>query len=545
MSIFFIASASVSANYNEKIFNFWLKTIKYYDSFKLINDIDYKINKIITLKSKKDKLKNNTFKIWFSQNWKNEEFDFDEKISEISLNKKKFNFTIISKGNYNYDDINVKIWIYNENIFDKIIIWDSLDDWIFFNKEGFWYALSLENDTLIISNKQYWKYWFNYLDYTKNYDKSRLSLLKDSKNLSNKYSYYLHNIGYSENDKFKKVKIFKYPKNKLYLVFFIDKNNNGIYEKWEIKKIKIKLLDKSNKDRISNFKIKYKSKKLEDNFKKINKIENNNKFQFYDKDKKIKDVLTTPWLQKEILISKKWDLQKVLAYTKNNKLYFWYFIFNKNSKRLEFYELDYSNKKIKFIDEYDVSFEFYDKDFFDNQEKDYYHKQNYFLKNWNLHFYIIKRQGDIYDNDYINIWYKYNLWSWEKPLEDNFFVWKDFFENEFKNPKSDEIIDFGYNSEIFYKKNKEDKYIELFRLNKNNGFWIIWSVQWLEDKNEIYFDNHWELLACIWKYNLKSNKLEKIVPEHEAKIPFPFIYKNKTYVVYIEWNKIKVAVEWE
>ena len=89
MSVFFIASASVSANYNEKIFNFWLKTIKYYDSFKLINDIDYKINKIITLKSKKDKLKNNTFKIWFSQNWKNEEFDFDEKISEISLNKKK------------------------------------------------------------------------------------------------------------------------------------------------------------------------------------------------------------------------------------------------------------------------------------------------------------------------------------------------------------------------------------------------------------------------------------------------------------------------
>jgi len=66
-----------------------------------------------------------------------------------------------------------------------------------------------------------------------------------------------------------------------------------------------------------------------------------------------------------------------------------------------------------------------------------------------------------------------------------------------------------------------------------------------DDKKEIYFDNHWELLACIWKYNFKTNKLEKIVPEHEAKIPYPFIYKGKAYVAYIEGNKVKVAVSWE
>jgi len=76
--------------------------------------------------------------------------------------------------------------------------------------------------------------------------------------------------------------------------------------------------------------------------------------------------------------------------------------------------------------------------------------------------------------------------------------------------------------------------------NTDNHF-MISSTIWSNDDKVIYFDNHNLAIACIWRYDLITKELTKIVPEHEAKAPFAFLYNGKEYVAYIEENMIKVA----
>ena len=73
-----------------------------------------------------------------------------------------------------------------------------------------------------------------------------------------------------------------------------------------------------------------------------------------------------------------------------------------------------------------------------------------------------------------------------------------------------------------------------------NGM-TVGMVAWSKDNKYIYFDNHGYLMACIWRYNIETNELSKIVPEHEAENPFPFTYKGREYLFYIEKYSLKIA----
>lgn len=79
------------------------------------------------------------------------------------------------------------------------------------------------------------------------------------------------------------------------------------------------------------------------------------------------------------------------------------------------------------------------------------------------------------------------------------------------------------------------------KLGDTADHFIISSTFWSNDNRFIYFDNHNLAIACIWRYDLGTKELSKIVPEHEAKAPFAFTYHGKEYVVYIEENMIKLA----
>lgn len=50
------------------------------------------------------------------------------------------------------------------------------------------------------------------------------------------------------------------------------------------------------------------------------------------------------------------------------------------------------------------------------------------------------------------------------------------------------------------------------------AYWCFGLGSWNEEGNKFYFDNSGEM-ACIWEIDLVANTLDKIVPEHQAKIP--------------------------
>lgn len=69
--------------------------------------------------------------------------------------------------------------------------------------------------------------------------------------------------------------------------------------------------------------------------------------------------------------------------------------------------------------------------------------------------------------------------------------------------------------------------------SKERVWWRIYDMAWTDDDTQIYFDNEGQRLACIWQYDLSANQVTKIVPEHTAITPYPFVYKDKTYIVYV------------
>ncbi|MCE0494797.1 DUF1311 domain-containing protein [Vibrio salinus] len=69
---------------------------------------------------------------------------------------------------------------------------------------------------------------------------------------------------------------------------------------------------------------------------------------------------------------------------------------------------------------------------------------------------------------------------------------------------------------------------------KERIWWRIFDMVWTDDDTQIYFDNEGQRFACIWQYDLVSNQVTKIVPEHTAITPYPFKYKGQPYIVYIQ-----------
>lgn len=117
------------------------------------------------------------------------------------------------------------------------------------------------------------------------------------------------------------------------------------------------------------------------------------------------------------------------------------------------------------------------------------------------------------------------------------------------NHQHNRFVDQDFKLSIGYIKNAktvlESEFEYDLSINKKLGdmadHFMISSTMWSNDDKVIYFDNHNLSIACIWRYDLTTKELTKIVPEHEAKAPFAFQFHGKEYVAYIEGNRIKVA----
>ncbi len=89
-----------------------------------------------------------------------------------------------------------------------------------------------------------------------------------------------------------------------------------------------------------------------------------------------------------------------------------------------------------------------------------------------------------------------------------------------------------------------DRYIYVYDRLRKRGYqldfeqweyqkgWAFGGLAFHSHLPVLFFDNHGPM-ACIWTYDLEEKTLVKIVPQHEAKLPRPFIYKGQDYVAFV------------
>ncbi len=63
--------------------------------------------------------------------------------------------------------------------------------------------------------------------------------------------------------------------------------------------------------------------------------------------------------------------------------------------------------------------------------------------------------------------------------------------------------------------------------------WSIGAVTWAPTSRAVYFDNLGGE-ACIWRYDLDTERLEKVVPAHRAHGPVPFLAAGMEQVAFVE-----------
>ena len=73
-----------------------------------------------------------------------------------------------------------------------------------------------------------------------------------------------------------------------------------------------------------------------------------------------------------------------------------------------------------------------------------------------------------------------------------------------------------------------------------DGAWSFGTGCWNSAGNTIFFDNS-GAVACIWKIDLTTKTLAKIIPEHEAKSPAVMDVNGKMTLVYCEGSSIKLS----
>ncbi len=74
----------------------------------------------------------------------------------------------------------------------------------------------------------------------------------------------------------------------------------------------------------------------------------------------------------------------------------------------------------------------------------------------------------------------------------------------------------------------------------DEGDWSIDGVAWSPDGSAVYFDNQGPA-ACIWRYDVKAGRLEKVVPADSARAPFPFTLDRIEHVAFVELTEDGVS----
>ena len=262
-----------------------------------------------------------------------------------------------------------------------------------------------------------------------------------------------------------------------------------------------------------------------------------------------KDVIpleVKPWLQKTLLTTSKGELLKAFAYNnsinnKNFELSFLFFlkIFDEDGQYyIDLYKFTEKSKQIKQLIRIPIdSFIASNSNYLNNNHI----YQNFHLENDTLYFYII-------DKNYND----------EGELEKKFFEYKLkteqvtelYTSNEDKEwflfPSHDRSAVIDNDSRhtsitLTYLDKLKNTKRALLEIKNTGARFEIGDINWSKDKQWIYFDNHGETLACIWRYNLNNKTLSKIIPEHEAEHPYSFSYKGVAHVIYIEGQSIKLA----
>lgn len=88
-----------------------------------------------------------------------------------------------------------------------------------------------------------------------------------------------------------------------------------------------------------------------------------------------------------------------------------------------------------------------------------------------------------------------------------------------------------------------DKTVKLTDISnlKSGCSFMVGAVAWSDDSQSLFFDNSGICSACIYEIDIDTNKVTKIIPEHEAENPYIFEWNGHQYMAYVEMNKIKIA----
>jgi len=272
-----------------------------------------------------------------------------------------------------------------------------------------------------------------------------------------------------------------------------------------------------------------------------------------------------PWVQKKIMSIDKKDglLIHVLAYEKEDDVEFIYFVQN-------FLELDKTGDDVEYaqgkIDMYKVSYKekipvrltsyktqiIVSKQGADETTLDgwnLFNLQEFILHNGYLYFNVESCESKKGSHHIDTFCYKYKYKFGDTKVNDAKYMTKNWYKRW--NHKHDTFILSGNSLDIGHIENGKERTKALFTIKalKDKNVkeemlpFTIGGISWSEDDKILYFDNHEIALACIWRYDLETKELSKVVPEHEAEHPFAFSYKGREYVAYIEGQDIKVARE--
>lgn len=78
-------------------------------------------------------------------------------------------------------------------------------------------------------------------------------------------------------------------------------------------------------------------------------------------------------------------------------------------------------------------------------------------------------------------------------------------------------------------------------LDPESGGWSLSDLAWSERRPVLYFENS-GAMACIWRVDLASKVLSKIVPEHIAGQPLAVELQGREAIVYIEHDQLMFAL---
>jgi len=253
-----------------------------------------------------------------------------------------------------------------------------------------------------------------------------------------------------------------------------------------------------------------------------------------------KPMDSVPWLQKTLVEFKGEKILRVISYEKDGTLGFVFFALVKEDDyhaSVNVYGINQKEKSYFLIKAYPFTSTKKMKGTVYDWCKD---GRNYVGDECGFNpYYFYYKDGTIYFNPNLiespkSFPYQFNPSYQEKPAK----ITQNFTNKHYYANQSNDYVDYDM---VLVRGNKKE---ELFTTEFFEHEYSIGGFTWSKDNSSIYFDNHkiWGM-ACIWKYDVDTHELRKIVPEHEAEEPFAFTYDEKEYVVYIEGNKIKVATE--